>query len=222
LLRPPEAESQGRTKARAQHAVPPLAVAGVTTLILWADILVCTEKNYTLRSIILKKLELFMESIFEPKDTHKFEVILDNQDFVSFMASNLKGILCVPENVTEQTPHSLVMPETYRFAKWMKKNSNIVVEVAKADGVKSLHSFDFWMPIVFLASDVTLPIYLGVVSNYIYDCLRGALKHDRADVHIEAYYKDSHEEHIRKFSYSGSIEGLKKITKSIDLNKFVN
>lgn len=96
-----------------------------------------------------------MENIFEPKDTHKIEAIDDNHEFIAFIGKNPKGILCVPEKVTEKSPYNIVMPQTYDFAKWIRKNKkDIIINVAPSEGVKSLHSNDFWMPIVFLASDV--------------------------------------------------------------------
>jgi hypothetical protein len=162
-----------------------------------------------------------MENIFEPKDIHKIEAIDDNHEFIAFIGKNPKGILCVPENVTEKSPYNVVMPQTYDFAKWCRKNKkDITINVAPSEGVKSLHSNDFWMPIVFLASDVSVQVFLGLVSNYIYDRIKGALKHDKATVHVEAYYKETAEGVAKKFSYEGSIEGFEKVANNFNLNKF--
>jgi hypothetical protein len=163
-----------------------------------------------------------MENIFEPKDTHKIEAISDKHEFMSFIEKNPKGILCVPENVTKQSSHNVVMPQTYDFAKWVIKNKkDIAIDVSQSEGVKSLHSNDFWMPIVFLASDVSVQVFLGLVSSYIYDRIKGALKHDKATVHVEAYYKETTEGVAKKFSYEGSIEGFEKVAKNFNLNKFL-
>ena len=115
------------------------------------------------------------------------------------------------------------MPETYPFAKWVRKNKkDIKINVEEGRGIKDLRSGDFWMPLVLLASDVTVQMYVNLVSNYIYDMVRGALKHDVKTVHLEALYKDQETKKTKKFSYSGSVEGLEKAMKKFNLNKFLD
>ena len=163
-----------------------------------------------------------MENILEPKDTYKIEAINDNPELISLMQKNPKGILCVPENVIKQSPYNVVMPQTYDFAKWIRKNrKDITINVAQSEGVKSLHSNDFWMPIVILASDMSVQVFLGLVSSYIYDRIKGALKHDKANVHVQAYFKETAEGVTKKFSYEGSIEGFEKVAKNFNVNKFL-
>lgn len=163
-----------------------------------------------------------MENIFETKDTHKIEVIEDNPELISLMKTNTKGILCVPENITRQSLYNVIMPQTYDFAKWIRKNrKDITIDVAESEGIKSLHSHDFWIPIVILASDMSVQVFLGLVSSYIYDRIKGALKHDKADVHVQAYYKETPEGVIKKFSYDGSAEGFEKVAKGINIKKFL-
>lgn len=163
-----------------------------------------------------------MENILESEDTYKIEVINDNPELTSFVQKNPKGILCVPENATKQSPYNVVMPQTYDFAKWIRKNrKDITINVAESEGIKSLHSHDFWMPIVVLASDMSVQVFLGLVSSYIYDRIKGALKHDKANVHVQAYYKEASGGVIKKFSYEGSIEGFEKVAKKFNINKFL-
>lgn len=163
-----------------------------------------------------------MEDIFESKDTHKVEVIDDNPELISFMQKNPKGILCVPENITKQSTYNVVMPQTYDFAKWIKKNrEDITISVAESEGIKSLHSYDFWMPIVILASDMSVQVFLALVSSYIYDRIKGMLKHDNANVHVQAFYKEAPEGVIKKFSYEGSVEGFEKVAKKFNISKFL-
>lgn len=163
-----------------------------------------------------------MEDIFESKDAHKVEVIDDNPELISFMQKNPKGILCVPENITKQSPYNVVNPQTYGFAKWIRKNrKDITINVAQSEGVRSLHSDDLWMPIVILASDIPMQVFLGLVSSYIYDRIKGALKHDKTNIHIQAYYKETAEGVTKKFSYAGSVEGFEKVAKNFNVNKFL-
>lgn len=163
-----------------------------------------------------------MKNLFETEDTHKIEVIEDNHELLSLMQINTNRILCVPENVTRQSQYNAVMPQTYDFAKWIRKNKeDITIDVAKSEGIKSLHSHDFWMPIVILASDMSVQVFLGLVSSYIYDRIKGALKHDKADVHVQVYYKETPDGVVKRFSYNGSVEGFEKVAKKININKFI-
>jgi len=160
--------------------------------------------------------------IFETKDTHKIEVIEDNPELISLMQTNTKGILCVPESITGQSRYNVIMPQTYDFAKWIRKNKeDITIDVAESEGIKSLHSHDFWIPIVILASDMPVQVFLGLVSSYIYDRIKGALKHDKTDVHVQAYYKETPYGVIKRFSYNGSVEGFEKVAKRFNINKLL-
>ncbi len=160
-------------------------------------------------------------NIFNKQDTVNIETINNLQEYNPFLMSNQKGILCIPAASLDSSRQHVVLPETYNFAKWIRKNrKDINIDVLPSKGVQHLRSSDFWMPIVLLASDVSLQVYLGLVTSYLYDVIRGALKHDKATVHVEAIYKDS-KGTIKKFSYSGSVEGLGKTIKKIDINKFM-
>jgi len=162
-----------------------------------------------------------MGNIFERKDTFKIEQLNDNPELTALIHNNNTDILCVPESITKSSSTNMVMSQTYTFAKWLKINrKDISIDVANSEGIKILHGNDFWMPIVILASDISVQLFLGLVSNYIYDRIKGALKHDETDVHIEAYYEETPGGVTKKFSYSGSIEGFEKIAKKFDGNKF--
>ncbi len=164
-----------------------------------------------------------MENILEPKDKFKIEPINDNPELATLIQNNTKSILCIPENITKQSSYNVVPAQTYDFAKWLrKKREDISIDVVKSEGIKSLHANELWMPIVILASDMSVQVYLGLVSSYIYDRIKGALKHDRTDVHIQAYYEETREGVIKKFSYNGSVEGFEKVAKQFDVNKFLD
>ncbi len=82
-----------------------------------------------------------------------------------------------------------------------KNNPNINIEVQKADKRLLLRSGDYWLPIVFLARDITLPLYLNIVANYLYEKMKGALKGEKARVHLSAIYEDSSKDLTKKFDF---------------------
>jgi len=163
-----------------------------------------------------------MESIFEPKDAFTVEPIDDNPDLASLMQAHTEGILCVPESVVKRSSHKVLTSQTYDFAKWLRKNrEDITIEVAESDGTRELHAGDLWIPIAILAVNMSVQVYLNLVSSYIYDRVKGALKHDRTNVHVEVYYKESPEGVTMRFRYDGSVEGLQEVATRFNINKFI-
>jgi len=158
----------------------------------------------------------------EQKDTIRDESIEPPIDFPDFFEKS-KGILCHPEEKFRDYEGPVLKPDTFRFAKWVKqKHSNIHIDVRSAEAMADLRSNDFWLPLVFLASDVSLPVYLNLVANYIYDMARGALTHDKRSVHLRAIHKSAETNETMEFSYDGSVDGLKACIKKIDLNKLMD
>ncbi|RIJ90511.1 MAG: hypothetical protein DCC43_14820, partial [Candidatus Brocadia sp.] len=112
--------------------------------------------------------------IFDNKDSCEVVIVDDDKEFRNFLNSSLSGILITPEKY--QGCEGLVLkPDAGDFSKWLRKNKpELNVEVRKADKRLVLKSSDFWLPFVFLAQDVALPFYLNLVTNYVYDRMKGA------------------------------------------------
>jgi len=111
--------------------------------------------------------------------------------------------------------------EAERFGKWIKQqHKEVQISIQKAPTL-SLHSQEFWMPFVILASDYSIQVYLGLVTSYIYDRLKGSLKQDRHTVHLSVVYQEASGK-FKRFEYKGSVEGLKACVKPVDINKILN
>ena len=80
----------------------------------------------------------------------------------------------------------------------------------------SLHSFDIWMPVIWVAEFVLLPIAINLVSEYIKDKLKGREKED-AKVDVTFIVKREDEE--KTLHYSGDAKTFNESFKKIDLNK---
>ncbi|MCE7868592.1 MAG: hypothetical protein DYG83_17620, partial [Candidatus Brocadia sp. AMX2] len=117
--------------------------------------------------------------IFDDKESCEIVIIDGDKEFRDFLNSSLSGIMIVPEKY--QGCEGLVLkPDAGDFSKWLRKNKpELNVEVRKADKRLVLKSNDFWLPFVFLAQDVALPFYLNLVTNYVYDRMKGALRGEK-------------------------------------------
>lgn len=160
--------------------------------------------------------------IFDDKESCEIVAVDDDKDFRKFLTSTPQGITFMPEKY--QGCEDLVMKaDAGDFAKWLKKNKpGLNVEVRKADKKLVLRSSDFWLPLVFLASDIALPVYLNLVSSYIYDRMKGALSGEKGRVHLKVVYQDKENNITKKFTFEGNVDGLQKVINKFNLNKFMD
>jgi len=159
--------------------------------------------------------------IFDDKDISEENDLEDDQQFREYLKSGSRGLLFVHEPVGE-IDDIVAKPDTGEFVKWIKKNNpEVPIETKKYNKQLVLHSNDFWLPIVFLASDVTLPIYLNLVASYLYDKSKSLLKGEQNRVHFSAVYEDRNTGSTKKFVFDGNEEALQKTIKKFDVNKFM-
>jgi len=145
----------------------------------------------------------------------------DDSDFLNFKRNPKYHIEIVTEPYGDME-EKVAQPDSGDFVKWLHINSpDIEVSVQKSEKQLVLHSNDFWLPLVYLASDVTLQIYLNLVASYLYDKSKGLLKGETARVHMSAIYEDSESGVTKRFNFAGDTESLQKAIKRFDLNKFM-
>ncbi len=143
------------------------------------------------------------------------EITEPTNEFNTFITS-CSGIKVIPEPYSDIKEKTLFR-DTGSLMKWIKNNKNINIEYDSNVKKISLNNNDLWFSLVYLASDTSLQIYLGLVVNYVYDKLKGSLKGDKdsTTVHLEAQFKDG--EKVKSFKYDGPLEGIEKF----DPNKFL-
>lgn len=160
-------------------------------------------------------------TFIEPKEVCELSKI-ENLPIDKSIVSGKNGIVIVPESYGE-VGSSVVKADAGDFIKWLKTESPNIethndIEVPKL----VLRSGDYWLPLVYLANNIALPVYLNLVANYLYDKARGALKGDTTRVHLSAVYEDKEAGVFKKFDFEGDTESLQKAIKRFDLNKFLD
>ncbi len=109
------------------------------------------------------------------------------------------------------------------FAKWIRVNQpECKVELPKVESLLVLRNSDCWLPLVYLATDVALPVYLNIVSTYIYDKMKGALVGETVRIHLSAMYEDKKAGIVKKFVFTGDREALESAIRKFDVNEFMN
>src|SRR5882724_5950466 len=139
-----------------------------------------------------------------------------NSDFRAYLATNPTGLAIVPERRGE-ADELILKGDARMFAKWITINKpSVFVDIQKADKELQLRSSDHWLPLVFLATDVALPVFLHIVAAYLFDRLKGALRGESARVHLSVVYEDKTAGLIKRFNFEGDAETLQKIIKKFD------
>ena len=128
-----------------------------------------------------------------------------------------------------ETSDILILPYKYKedfcfadeavsFYKYCKsKNLEQNIDILADDNIKvrSLHSFDIWMPLIFVAKEILLPIAIAIVSDYIIQKRKGR-EEEPCDVDIT--FKVKHGNDFKELHYKGSAEAFKENFEKIDIN----
>ena len=113
--------------------------------------------------------------------------------------------------------HFYFAQESINFIKFCRNSSDKRIDIL-SDGdiqVRSLHSFDIWLPVIWVATSVLLPLAINLVSNYIYDKLKGR-EEEASQVDVTFIVKREEEE--KCLHYKGDAKTFKDKFDKIDLN----
>ncbi len=110
--------------------------------------------------------------------------------------------------------------EAVSFVKYCRSINNDVKTDILADDdkieIRALHSFDIWMPIIWIASKIILPIGVGMVANYIYERMKGREK-EECTVKVTFIVRDGKK--TKELNYDGDAKAFKKTFEKIDIHK---
>jgi hypothetical protein len=155
----------------------------------------------------------------ETEQVSKTSDLVDDASFQKFLLDDPHGILIVADNMTG---HSSVPVDTGDFVKWVKQNSLVNVQQQEAERRIDLRANEYWLPLVYLANDVSLQVYLGLVTNWLYDKMKGALKGEKARIRMRVAYEDKKAGSNKLFEFEGDPDALQSIIKKFDVNEFMH
>lgn len=152
-------------------------------------------------------------------DTPSIKIIENPSKELQEFDKGSSGLKVVPE-IYNGSEEKSISRDTGAFIKWLNNHESVKIEYDPNAKKISLNNNEYWLPLVYLASDTSVQVYLGMVTNYLYDKLKGSLKgeKEKTKVHIKLECKDG--DKYKKFTYDGNIEGLERI-KKIDANEFM-
>lgn len=156
-------------------------------------------------------------SILNQQDHCEVEVIVGGSELEEFINTPRSGIKMVPElSASNDTP--ALRPDAGDFAKWLRQNHpNLDVDLPEANCLV-LRSAEIWLPLVILATDIGLPIYLNMVSSYLYERARGLIGNEQSRVDLRVEYRDG--ELTKRLSFRGSADELAKLSENLGLKGY--
>jgi hypothetical protein len=154
---------------------------------------------------------------FNPVATVK--PLLEVDAFMEYFRSTDLGVSFIPEPYGGST--ASLKADSGDFAKWLKsQHPELPITIPASVPKVVLHGADVWLPLVYLAGDTSVQIFLNMVASYLYDKAKGGLKTERTRVHMSVIYRDKREGKSKRFEFSGDQESLAKAIKRFDLDNF--
>jgi hypothetical protein len=154
------------------------------------------------------------------KPVLNIQVVEDDIDYREFAKANQVGLRFIP-TFPSDGPHPTLNAGFGDFAKWIKHNyTAFPLSIPKDTHKIVLHGADIWLPLIQLASDTSMQIFLSMVSSYLYDKAKGAIKTETNLIHMSVIYEDKKQKMIKKFEFSGDREALTKVMDRFDLDNF--
>lgn len=145
-----------------------------------------------------------------------------------FCASNItydvKNILDVSDIVVlpqkYNTSEFYFAQESINFIKYCRKNNQeLKTDILANENeipIRALHSFDIWMPIIWVASYIVLPIIIGLVTNYIYEKMKGR---EHEDVSLKVSFLVKNGDQLKELHYDGDAKTFRETFEKIDINE---
>lgn len=162
-----------------------------------------------------------METIHDTEELTT-EVVTDDDEYEEFLRVGSSGVYLKAEQFGESAELAL-RSDGGDFLKWAKETSpEIKLGMQEVEKRLVLKSADIWIPLAYLASDITIPVYLNILANYLYDRLRGSIGSNNTKIHFSAVYKESDNGTTKKLTFSGNADALEKVIKKFDANSFLD
>lgn len=127
-----------------------------------------------------------------------------------------------PENLeTVETKDKFIFTESMVDLNKVFKQSNITLNVLGGDTelYRSRKNADIYLPAVFLSLSLIsenpsfVSVSLNILSNYVYDRLKGSF--GKKTAHVEFYIETKEKGKVKKISYKGEASGIKDLEKVI-------
>ena len=157
--------------------------------------------------------------LIEPTDVCEYRTI-DSLDIGSAEIGT-SGITILPE-IAGYSKKLTLKSSTGDFVKWLSSEKpDLAVKYNKAPKL-ALHSDHILLPLVLLASDVSIHFYLQLVYDYLCEKAKNLIKGEEVRVRLKVVAKDDKSGKHNELEFEGNQESLSKLLENWDLDRFTN
>ncbi|WP_121965724.1 hypothetical protein [Myroides sp. N17-2] len=153
---------------------------------------------------------------------YKIEEVELNDSLSKLSITPLTELAFVPENLDSVNDvNEFIYTETVIELNKYFENRNIKIQTLGGEPqlLRSRKNADIYLPSIFMTSSIildnanTLSVILNIISNYIYDNIKGKIGVKKAQ--IEFIIEKKERGKYSKIDYKGDAEGLKQLEKII-------
>lgn len=142
---------------------------------------------------------------------------MDIEEELISKAKKSDTIYIFPLRYNPNTKECLFSENSIEFYKYAKEQNKKVEFIESKPDIIALHDASIWMPVLYIAEMFLLPVAINLISSFIYDKIG---KKDKTKQDIKLKIKVKNKGKIKELNYDGSVDGLEKTFKDIDVNKF--
>lgn len=132
---------------------------------------------------------------------------------------DVSEILVLPRKYSDEEYY--YAQETIDFVKFCREHDDKhSIDILDNEDVmvRSLHSADIWLPVIWISKNILLPLVTGLISSYIYDKIKGRGK-EPTTVDVTIQINDKKKGINKSIHYNGDAKTFKDAFDKIDINK---
>ncbi len=132
---------------------------------------------------------------------------------------DVSEILVLPRKYSDEEYY--YAQETIDFVKFCREHDDKhLIDILDNEDimVRSLHSSDIWLPVIWISQNILLPLVTGLISSYIYDKIKGRGK-ETTTVDVTIQINDKKKGINKSIHYKGDAKTFKDTFDKIDINK---
>ncbi|MGN1222125.1 MAG: hypothetical protein ACI4TT_02720 [Christensenellales bacterium] len=138
---------------------------------------------------------------------------------ILFKVTDNKKIYILPQRYNETTKECLFAEDSIEFYKFAKEQNTDIEFIESNPKTIALHDSTIWIPILFIAENILLPIVINLVSDFLKEKLG---KKDKSKAEMDLKIKFKGKGKMKSIKYKGSVAGYEKAFKKADLNKLMD
>lgn len=161
-----------------------------------------------MNNIEIKNIDSYLEDYISKSDF--------DDDSINRM--NAADFLILPLSYNDEYFFHYEATHFFKFCREMHPEVTIDFMAKDINRIVQFRSFDIWLPIVQVVNPVLVPVLVNIVSNYIWEQIKGR-EHEEVKVDFKVIIKNG--DKSKEIHYNGDAKTFKETFGKIDVNKIM-